>query len=208
MASESLILSYRFDVSTRCTTCRQPQLHCTCHFGHMDLVLPYITILWYSRSSWRFWSVQICVICHHFKMHKERVRILGLDFIFWDLGFLVYSFKDMCLLQVRLFATKLELIALGRMVEAARVQLPSKDAEEGPGENLSDDDDVERILNKASLTKSGNARTQWTSAQLAAARAVILRFKDDMPKARCENCLASYKTFRSGKNISGDFTVK
>lgn len=103
---------------------------------------------------------------------------------------MVHSFNNLCLLQVKLFATKLELIAEGRMVEAARVQLPSKDGdEEGPGENLSDED-VETILSKASLTKSGNARTQWTSAQLAAARAVILRFKDDMPKTKCENCKA------------------
>lgn len=96
---------------------------------------------------------------------------------------------------MRIFASKLELIAEGRMVEAARVQLPKKDDEEGPGENLSDED-VETLSNKILKTKSGNPRTQWTSTQLAAARTVISRFKDDMPKAKCENCLAHVPTVK------------
>lgn len=91
--------------------------------------------------------------------------------------------------QVALFATKLELIAEGRMIDAARLQLPKSDDEEGVGMNLSDED-VETIANDILTTKSGNPRTQWTSTQLAAARTVISRFKDDMPKTKCENCLA------------------
>lgn len=98
---------------------------------------------------------------------------------------------------MRIFATKLELIAEGRMVEAARVRLPetNDDDDEGPGENLSDED-VETISNGILKTKSGNSRTQWTSTQLAAARAVIGRFKEDMPKTKCENCLAHVPTIK------------
>jgi hypothetical protein len=98
-------------------------------------------------------------------------------------------------LQVGIFATKLELIAEGRMVEAARVQLPKSDDEEGAGINLSDED-VETVANNMLTTKSGNPRTQWTSTQLAAARTVIGRFKDDMPKTKCENCLAHIPTVK------------
>ncbi|XP_024394449.1 DNA-directed RNA polymerase I subunit 1 [Physcomitrium patens] len=146
--------------TSTCTTCRQPQLHCTGHFGHIDLILPvYNPLVFKELVKILKW---ICPFCHHFKMHEQRVA---------------------------LFATKLELIAEGRMIDAARLQLPKSDDEEGVGMNLSDED-VETIANDILTTKSGNPRTQWTSTQLAAARTVISRFKDDMPKTKCENCLA------------------
>lgn len=55
-----------------CSTCRQPQLHCTGHFGHIDLVLPVYNPLAFKELvkilKW------ICVFCHHFKMHEDRVN--------------------------------------------------------------------------------------------------------------------------------------
>lgn len=96
--------------------------------------------------------------------------------------------------QVNIFSSKLELIAEGRMVEAARIKL-STDDEEGPGINLSDDD-VDTVLDKTVVTRSGNRRTLWTSTQLAAARQVITKFKDEMPKNKCENCLGHVPTIK------------
>lgn len=83
------------------------------------------------------------------------------------------------------------------MVEAARLQLPSPDDDPsaGPEENLSDED-VNTISTKFPKTKSGNPRTQWTSTQLAAARTVIAQFKEDMPKTKCQNCLAHIPTIK------------
>jgi len=98
--------------------------------------------------------------------------------------------------QVRIFVSQLELIAEGRMVEAARLlQLPRQDDDEGQGENLSDED-VETVSTTILKSKSGNPRTQWTSTQLAAARTVIARFKEIMPKTKCGNCLAHVPTIK------------
>lgn len=110
--------------------------------------------------------------------------------------FMLRCFEDLLffLKQVSVFAAKLELIAQGKMVEAARVQL-AKDDEEGPGINLSDDD-VDTMTDNVNLSKGGVRQSKWTSSQLSAAREVIHRFLEDMPKTKCENCLAHVPTIK------------
>jgi hypothetical protein len=95
--------------------------------------------------------------------------------------------------KVNVFATKLELIAQGRMVEAARVQL-SKQDEEKEGIGLSDDDFdmIAEDISDELVGETGHGRrSRWTSTQISAARDVISRFMEEMPKSKCENCLAS-----------------
>lgn len=147
-----------------CITCGQAAVHCPGHFGHIDLILPVYSPLVFKMLV-RILKC-ICVFCHHFKMHKDRVNV---------------------------FATKLELIAQGRMVEAARVQLSKQDGEK-EGISLSDDDFdmIAEDISDELVGESGHGRrSRWTSTQISAARDVISRFMEEMPKSKCENCLAS-----------------
>ena len=129
----------------------------------------------------------------------------GLSPFLCDIELFPICISNYCGEQVNIFSSKLELIAEGRMVEAARIKL-SKDDEEGPGINLSDDD-VDTVLDKTVKTRSGNRRTLWTSTQLAAARLVIARFKDEMPKNKCENCLGHVPTIKQA-GVGKIFQVK
>ncbi|CAM6104025.1 unnamed protein product [Calypogeia fissa] len=160
-----------------CKTCGVTAMQCPGHSGHIDLMLPVYNPLVFNIMVKIYRA--ICIYCHHFKMHKNRVAM---------------------------FADKLDLISQGRMVEAMNIFV-KKNEEEGKEEGMEEDNAVSGVEDELpevekSVHSQGEALTQekkreWTSSQIDATKEVINQFLSSIPNRKCENCMANVPSVRS-----------
>ncbi|BBN13954.1 DNA-directed RNA polymerase I subunit RPA1 [Marchantia polymorpha subsp. ruderalis] len=168
------------DKFSSCITCGQQPINCPGHCGHINLMLPVYNPLVYKNVLKIYRSV--CIYCHNFKMHKNRVT---------------------------LFSDKLELISQGRMVEAMNVVVKKVENE---GDNMEEiiqggsfstgldeemGEDGSSYRGETGDEDVAAGKRHFTASQIDATKEVISQFMSSMPPRKCENCLAHVPAIRN-----------
>ncbi len=177
----------QFDV---CSTCGLSQHHCPGHFGHIDLVVPVYHPLLFPTVTKVLRCV--CLNCHKFKMHTERVKMFKerLDLI--DSGQLERA-ADVS--QWKL--SKSTMRELSEIEEENRKDREkTRKEEDGEAPEMMDLRETNFMPKLDSLTRKKTKRgdqcvpLEWTTSAATAKRELIDSFFQSVPKLRCENCKA------------------
>ena len=173
-----------------CSTCGLSQHHCPGHFGHIDLVVPVYHPLLFPTVTKVLRCV--CLNCHKFKMHTERVKMFKerLDLI--DSGQLERA-ADVS--QWKL--SKSTMRELSEIEEENRKDREkTRKEEDGEAPEMMDLRETNFMPKLDSLTRKKTKRgdqcvpLEWTTSAATAKRELIDSFFQSVPKLRCENCKA------------------
>ena len=173
-----------------CSTCGLSQHHCPGHFGHIDLVVPVYHPLLFPTVTKVLRCV--CLNCHKFKMHTERVKMFKerLDLI--DSGQLERA-ADVG--QWKL--SKSTMRELSEIEEENRKDREkTRKEEDGEAPEMMDLRETNFMPKLDSLTRKKTKRgdqcvpLEWTTSAATAKRELIDSFFQSVPKLRCENCKA------------------
>ena len=173
-----------------CSTCGLSQHHCPGHFGHIDLVVPVYHPLLFPTVTKVLRCV--CLNCHKFKMHTERVKMFKerLDLI--DSGQLE---KAADVGQWKL--SKSTMRELSEIEEENRKDREkTRKEEDGEAPEMMDLRETNFMPKLDSLTRKKTKRgdqcvpLEWTTSAATAKRELIDSFFQSVPKLRCENCKA------------------
>lgn len=163
----------------RCSTCHLDHNHCPGHVGHIALPIPVYNPLFFDQLFRLLRGT--CLYCYRFRLSKAEVERYALALRLIQHGLLEQA------------------ITVDQMRPKGKTKRSATAEEEGPGEDLVDDDeDLEKFLRrrrdfvkKAIRQKQdgGNSSPIKTSAQVDARRKIMKDFlKELTPQRKCAHC--------------------